>query len=235
MSSDLAWPRWVLPKPLQAGFVHQLLPAVARLDVEAGPPRQWQDQPSDYRVLSATLSRMSAAQQLALADFYHRTTQQGTLPFDVQFEDGRPDDWWQARFLEPPQQSWSNGYRINAVLRLLLIGEPFAARATPSLAAMFDTALLLRATGTATFAIGATFDAQVQLRATAVDTSIALAVTFDTQFRLRANGQLNPDDDLGATFDAQVQMRAVRTSSEARQTDDADDRFTDDGSTRVTD
>jgi hypothetical protein len=234
MSSDLAWPRWVLPKPLQAGFVHQLLPAVARLDVEAGPPRQWQDQPSDYRVLTATLSRMSVAQQAALLEFYHRTTQQGTLPFDVQFEDGRPDDWWVARFLDAPQQSWSNGYRINAVLRLLLIGEPFAGRAAPTLAATFDTALMLRATGTATFAIGATFDAQVQLRATAVDTSIALAATFDARFELRANGQLNPDDDLAATFDARVEM-AVRPALELRITDDADDRITDAGELRALD
>jgi hypothetical protein len=235
MSSDLAWPRWVLPKPLQAGFVHQLLPAVARLDVEAGPPRQWPDQPSDYRVLSATLSRMSAAQQLALADFYHRTTQQGTLPFDVQFEDGRPDDWWQARFLEPPQQSWSNGYRINAVLRLLLIGEPFAARAAPSFDAVADVVFSLRAVGTATFAISAVADVQFQLRATPVDTSVALEAIADVHFEMRANGALNADVAFEAIADVQFQLLATAIDNQARQTDDADDRETDDGDTRVFD
>jgi hypothetical protein len=236
MSSHLAWPRWALPKPLQAGFSHQMLPAVQRQVVEAGPPRQWQQFDSDYRILTITLARLSKAQDAAFWQFYHLHTQQGTLPFDVQFQDGRPADWWQAMFMpgETPQSSWASGYRVTVQCRLLLIGEPFTTRDAPAPAATFDSVFQLRATATAQFALAATFDAQFQLRATPVDATVALAATFDARFELRATGALNPGGALEATFDARFEMRTFVSPSEPRLTEAGEARVTESGEARVT-
>lgn len=228
--SDLAWPRWALPKPLQDGYGPQLIPAVSRLDVEAGPPRQWQAFGSDYRVVNLTLWRLKEAQQLVLDEFYVRTTQQGSLPFDIQLEDGRPLDWWAAMFLGPPQQSWASGYRITAQCRLLLIGEPFAARAALILGANFDATFQMRAKASATFAIQATFDSAFEMQATPIDAGVPLAAVFDARFAMVAAGTLNPAGALEAVFDAQFVMQAI--SAFNRLLEDGAGRLTEIGDAR---
>jgi hypothetical protein len=233
--SDLAWPRWVIDQPLLEGYGMEMLPAVGSMEVEAGPPIQWPDASSDYRVVTVRFFCINEATRLAFDRWYHDTILNGTLPFDVQLKDGRTDNWWTAMMLDVWEAQWGAPGYVWLAAKLLLIGEPFAARETPTFEALADVVFTLRAAGTPTFALQATADVQFQLRATAVDASVALEATADVRFEMQANGALNADVDFEAIADVQLQMRAVLVTSEARHTDDADDRLTDDGDTRVTD
>jgi hypothetical protein len=233
--SDLAWPRWLLDQPLLEGYGMEMLPAVSSMEVEAGPPIQWGDADLDYRIVTVKFFCIDEAKRLAFDRWYHDTILNGSLPFDVQLRDGRDVNWWTAMMLEVWEAEYAAPGYVWLSAKLLLIGEPFAERDTPTFEALADVVFNLRAEGTATFVLQAVADVQFQLRATAVDASVAIEATADVHFELTANGALNFDVALEAIADVQFQMRAVLISSESRSTDDNDDRLTDDGDTRVTD
>jgi hypothetical protein len=232
--ADLAWPRHIVDQPLFNGFGITMLPAVEQLDVEAGPPRQWQVHASDYRTADVRFFFLNEAKRRAFDLWYHRTLRNGTLPFDVQLKDGRSVNWWEARFLDVWEAEFIPPGMVRMGARLLLIGEPFAARTAPAIAASFDSVLQLRAVSSATFSLRATFDASLELRATSIE-NVALAATFDARLELHATAALNLSDALAATFDARLELRAVLTSSAPRWTEDSDVRVTEDGAERWVD
>jgi hypothetical protein len=232
--ADLAWPRHIVDQPLFNGFGITMLPAVQQMDVEAGPPRQWQVHASDYRTADVRFFFLNEAKRRAFDLWYHRTLRNGTLPFDVQLKDGRSVNWWEAMFRDVWEVEFIPPGMVRMGARLLLIGAPFAARTAPAIAATFDSVLQMRAVPSATFALRATFDARLELRAAPLDDT-PLGATFDARLELNATAALNLAEALAATFDARLELRAVLTSSAPRLTEDSDERVTEDGEERWVD
>jgi hypothetical protein len=214
--SDLAWPRWVIDQPLLDGYGMEMLPAVASMEVEAGPPIQWPDADSDYRVVTVKFFCIDEATRLAFDRWYHDVILNGSLPFDVQLKDGRAENWWTAMMLDVWEAQWGAPGYVWLAAKLLLIGEPSATRDPGAFSITFDAAITMRAIG---------------------DTTLNLGVTFDGQVQMRAAPSLNSGEAFGVTFDGRVELMAVGTATvaSARSLEDGDDRETEDGITRAID
>jgi hypothetical protein len=238
MSADLAWPRYIvgLRHPLLASYGTTLVPAVENMEVEAGPPQQWGVVDSDYRTARIRWYFDSYEARDEFDRWYHDNLLNGTLPFDIELNDGHSSLWWTAMFMGGWEQEFfpPEGWLWMSA-QLLLVGDPFTTRDDPAPSAEFDSVFMLRATGTPEFDLRAIFDAQFQLTATPVDASIELEAIFDAQFQMQANGGVGFGVDIEVVFDAQFQMQAVTTESASRVTEDEEERVTEDGEARWTD
>lgn len=227
--ADIAWPSH-LPRPLADGYLITLLPAVQTAEVEAGPPLQWQAYTTDYRTAELTLYKISEAEFLAFDRWYHGTIKNGSLAFDIQLPDGRQDDWWEARVVDVWSSDWSLESEVTVTIRLLLTGEPFASRGPVTLSLAADAALTMRAVGSADIRLSLHADASLRLTAVPLD-NLPLVLSGDAALRMSAAGALNSGAELVLQGDAWFAMN-VSVAPESRETDDGDDRITDDGQPR---